>query len=182
MKTNGREVPCWGSAPILATCSRSAPPAERVAVARWAVFTAVERPGPYEMLPAPLRRLLAENGVDFVQLALPGREAEFLSSLWQRPGIRQQDRGAGVLIEAIGAAMIAGHFMDRSDPALRALDDVGRPTSSSCSKCSIPPMPESSRVNSSAGTAAGLATCTSPTIRGAGSLAPAHWTSHPCSD
>jgi hydroxypyruvate isomerase len=154
--------------------------AERVAAARRAGFTAVEHPGPYELSPALLRRLLEENGLDFVQLALPvgeisrgekglaalpGREAEFLSSLrigldyaseigarfiQVQSGLTPPDAdpedlwrtyianlraaaaaatacGVGVLIEAIGAATIAGYFMDRSDLALRALDDVGRP-------------------------------------------------------
>src|SRR5690606_34140333 len=38
-------------------------------------FTAVEHPGPYDMPAGELRRILADNGLAFVQMALPSGDA-----------------------------------------------------------------------------------------------------------
>ena len=77
----------------------------------------------------------AEAGAQFVQLQSgvipPGADT---SRLWDtyvgnlRAATAQAaERGLTVLIEPIGAATIAGYFMDRSDLALRALDEAGAP-------------------------------------------------------
>ena len=153
---------------------------ERFAAARRAGFTAVEHPAPYSIPASELRSLTRDEGLDFVQFALPagdavkgekgfaalpGREAEFLASvetgldyavtagsrfvqvqsglvpegadaahLWDTyianlavAADKAADRGLHVLIEPIGAATIAGYFMDRSDLALQALAEARRP-------------------------------------------------------
>ena len=68
----------------------------RFAAARAAGFDAVEHPDPYEIVPAELKRILDGEGLEFIQFAtppgdrargekgiaaLPGREAEFRSTL-----------------------------------------------------------------------------------------------------
>ncbi len=156
------------------------PLADRFAAAAKAGFGAVEHPGPYELPASQLRALLADAGVEFVQLALPagdaklgekgfaalpGREEEFLTSvrigieyavaagahfiqvqsglvpmhadpamLWRTyianltvAADAAAEHNIDVLIEPIGSATISGYFMDRSNLAMQALEEVGRP-------------------------------------------------------
>lgn len=120
------------------------PLAERFAAARAAGFAAVEHPAPYAIPALQMRRLLADNRLRLVQLALPagrpgekgctalpGREAEFRTSLQtalayaraiDAPFVQVQ---SGLVTPGADKAAMWDTYLRNLDAACRAAEEVG---------------------------------------------------------